>query len=128
MSSDPQAARQAADELTPERRAQIESAFVSDPRTFDELLAWAEHWAYYDGAARKTAHLFEEWDAANDAVEALTRERDALRSALAGYMSQFGQALDAHGIPYGPSQQEADADARKALAPPDDGAPGGGRG
>jgi hypothetical protein len=43
-------------------------------------------------------------------------------------MSQFGQALDAHGIPYGPSQHEADADARKALAPPDDGAPGGGRG
>jgi hypothetical protein len=127
MSAD-QAARQAADELTPERRAQIESAFVSDPRTFDELRAWAEHWAYYDGAARKTAHLFEEWDAANDAVEALTRERDALRSALAGYMSQFGQALDAHGIPYGPSQQEADADARKALAPPGDGAAGGGRG
>ena len=39
-----------------------------------------------------------------------------LLAALQDYMSQFGQALDAHGIPYGPAQKEADVKARAAIA------------
>ncbi len=48
------------------------------------------------------------------------REREAaakLVEATQAYMSQFGQALEANGIPYGPAQQEADANVRAALAP-----------
>lgn len=42
-----------------------------------------------------------------------------LRAALLYYMSQFGQALEAHGIPYGPAQIAADAQARAAIAKAD---------
>jgi hypothetical protein len=40
----------------------------------------------------------------------------ALVEALENYMSQFGQALAAHGITLGPEQREADEKARAALA------------
>lgn len=40
---------------------------------------------------------------------------DALTTAVWQYMSQFGQALDAHGIPYGPAQIEADRNLREVL-------------
>ncbi len=50
-------------------------------------------------------------------IEKLRAENEALRKALENYMSQFGQALDANGIAYGPAQQAADADARAALSP-----------
>jgi hypothetical protein len=39
-----------------------------------------------------------------------------LVAALGNYMSQFGQALEAHGIPHGPHQQEAHDQATAALA------------
>jgi hypothetical protein len=39
-----------------------------------------------------------------------------LVEAAQEYMSQFGQALDCHGIPYGPHQQAADIRLRTALA------------
>lgn len=39
-----------------------------------------------------------------------------LLDALREYMSQFGQGLDAHGLPYGPSQAEADRKARAVIA------------
>jgi hypothetical protein len=42
----------------------------------------------------------------------------ALREALADYMAAFGQALEAHGIAYGPQQEAADKAARRALAQP----------
>ena len=40
----------------------------------------------------------------------------ALVEALLEYMAQFGQGLEAHGIPYGPAQADADKKAREALA------------
>lgn len=43
-----------------------------------------------------------------------TEER--LREALENYMAQFGQALEAHGIPFGSAQMEADLQARAALS------------
>jgi hypothetical protein len=46
------------------------------------------------------------------------REREALRQAAQDYMAAFGQALDAHGIPYGPQQKEADEQLRAALSAP----------
>ena len=49
-------------------------------------------------------------------ANALLASHKALVSALGNYMSQFGQALDAHGISYGPAQQAADIEARSALA------------
>lgn len=39
-----------------------------------------------------------------------------LLAALGFYMSQFGQALEAHGIPFGPEQIAADTQARAAIA------------
>ena len=39
-----------------------------------------------------------------------------LLEALLEYMSQFGQALEANDIPFGPAQQSADAKARAAIA------------
>lgn len=39
-----------------------------------------------------------------------------LLDAIKEYMSQFGQALEAHGIPFDPSQSAADAKARAAIA------------
>jgi hypothetical protein len=44
---------------------------------------------------------------------------EALKEALANYMAAFGQALEAHGIPYGQQQIDADKQAREALAQPD---------
>jgi hypothetical protein len=41
---------------------------------------------------------------------------EGLVTAAQDYMSQFGQALEAHGIPYGPAQVEADEKLRAALA------------
>jgi len=40
---------------------------------------------------------------------------EALCEALGFYMSQFGQALDAHNIPFGPTQIKAEARARELL-------------
>lgn len=40
---------------------------------------------------------------------------DNIRVAFATYMSQFGQALDAHGIEYTPAQVKADKEAREIL-------------
>ena len=45
----------------------------------------------------------------------LTEQRDRLAEALKDYMSAFGQGLEAHGIPMGEQQVEADANARKAI-------------
>jgi hypothetical protein len=42
-------------------------------------------------------------------------QRDRLAEALRNYMSAFGQGLEAHGIPMGEQQVEADANARNAL-------------
>jgi hypothetical protein len=39
----------------------------------------------------------------------------ALYKALQYYMSQYGQALEAHGIALGDAQETADKDARAAL-------------
>ena len=39
-----------------------------------------------------------------------------LLAALKDYMSQFGQALEHYGIPYGEAQLNADANARAAIA------------
>jgi hypothetical protein len=44
---------------------------------------------------------------------------EALKLALANYMAAFGQALEAHGIPYGQQQIDADKQAREALVLPD---------
>jgi hypothetical protein len=44
---------------------------------------------------------------------------EALKEALANYMAAFGQALEAHGIPYGQQQIDADKQAREALEQPD---------
>jgi hypothetical protein len=41
-----------------------------------------------------------------------------LVEALTYYMSQFGQGLEAHGIPFGPTQVDADEKARTALTHP----------
>jgi hypothetical protein len=41
-----------------------------------------------------------------------------LREALENYMAAFGQGLQAHGIPFGPQQIEADEQARAALTAP----------
>ena len=57
-----------------------------------------------------TALDFQAWFNAQQA--AIT----AARVALEEYMSQFGQALEAHDIPFGPDQKAADAQARAALA------------
>jgi hypothetical protein len=51
------------------------------------------------------------------------REREALRMAAQNYMAAFGQALEAHGIPYGPQQKEADEQLRAALSAPQHEAP-----
>jgi hypothetical protein len=40
---------------------------------------------------------------------------DTLKAAAEYYMSQFGQALEAHGIPYEAAQIEADTRLRAAL-------------
>ena len=49
------------------------------------------------------------------------RAREAkLREKAQNYMSQFGQALEAHGIPYEAAQSEADAALRSALAEGED--------
>ncbi len=39
-----------------------------------------------------------------------------LLAALLNYMAAFGQGLEAHGIPYGTQQTEADIAARAAIA------------
>lgn len=57
--------------------------------------------------------------AEKEEVRKLRAENEALRKALENYMSQFGQALEANGIAYGPAQQAADDDARTALATAD---------
>jgi hypothetical protein len=44
---------------------------------------------------------------------------EALKEALANYMAAFGQSLEAHGIPYGQQQIDADKQAREALVQPD---------
>jgi hypothetical protein len=44
---------------------------------------------------------------------------EALKQAIQDYMAAFGQALDAHGIAYRPQQMDADRQARKALAQPE---------
>jgi len=41
---------------------------------------------------------------------------DELLVALENYMSAFGQALEAHGIPFNDQQRAADSRARAALA------------
>lgn len=52
-----------------------------------------------------------------DAAEA----REAkLREAAQNYMAQFGQALEAHGIPYTSAQATADHELRAALAEGED--------
>ena len=49
------------------------------------------------------------------------RAREAkLREAAQNYMSQFGQALEAHGLFCGPQQEVADNDLRAALAEGED--------
>ena len=45
--------------------------------------------------------------------------REVMQRALENYMAAFGQALEAHGIPYSQQQQTADKEARTALAQPD---------
>lgn len=46
----------------------------------------------------------------------LERDNADLLEALKEYMSQFGQGLEAHGIPLGPAQHKADEKARAAIA------------
>lgn len=50
--------------------------------------------------------------------DAAQQEAQTLREALAGYMSAFGQGLEAHGIAFGRQQEEADAQARAYLSLP----------
>jgi hypothetical protein len=47
--------------------------------------------------------------------EKLIAAAPALLEALGYYMSQFGQALDCYGIPYGPEQKAAHEAARAAI-------------
>ena len=50
----------------------------------------------------------------NEILAAITNH-DRLVQALGNYMSQFGQALEAHGIPFGPAQVVADMEAHAVL-------------
>lgn len=54
-----------------------------------------------------------------DYIQLQAREL-ALREAARVYMSQFGQALEAYGIPYREAQEKADADLRAVLAEGDE--------
>jgi len=49
------------------------------------------------------------------ALSPTARATEPLRAALLDYMAAFGQALEAHGIAYGPQQDAADKAARAAL-------------
>lgn len=67
----------------------------------DVIIAWSEH-----------GH-----SAGIEAIQAAFAEREArLVDAFQEYRSQFGQALEAHNIPYGDAQQSAEDKARQALA------------
>lgn len=70
---------------------------------------WAARVGYFAGSSKaRESEFFRSYDL-------LIAERDGLRAALEEYMSQFGQALEAYGIPYGPAQKAADVSARAAL-------------
>jgi hypothetical protein len=49
--------------------------------------------------------------------------KEAMKLALEEYMSAFGQALEAHGIPLQEQQIKADRQAREALAKQEQGEP-----
>ncbi len=77
--------------------------------------------AEVEASRAERAEFFEKWPSGGwvdyESHRKVVAENEALRKALENYMSQFGQALDANGIAYGPAQQAADADARAALSP-----------
>lgn len=50
-----------------------------------------------------------------DSHDKLAHDNAALRTALIEYMSQIGQGYVAHGLPFSPSQEAADASARAIL-------------
>ncbi len=85
------------------------------PQTLRALIAEVE------ASRAERAEFFEKWPSGGwvdyESHRKVVAENEALRKALENYMSQFGQALDANGIAYGPAQQAADADARAALSP-----------
>jgi hypothetical protein len=66
-----------------------------------------------------TQELADKTEAVKDAIVAASAAREEqikrLRSALNDYMVLFGQALEAHGIPFNPGQQAAHDQARAAL-------------
>ena len=84
---------------------------IQNPNTSKELLR-----IHPDGTV--TGSIEDASEAAKvfvDSLRGLLKPSDKLSAAAWYYMSQFGQALDAHGIPYGPSQIEADRNLREAL-------------
>lgn len=85
---------------------------VQNPNTSKELLR-----IHPDGTVESSIENASE--AAKVFVESLRGllkpPSDKLSEAARYYMSQFGQALEAHGIPFGPEQIEADRYLREAL-------------
>ena len=53
----------------------------------------------------------------------MVMSKEAIKLALEEYMSAFGQALEAHGIPLQEQQIKADRQAREALAKQEQGEP-----
>jgi len=68
------------------------------------------------------ARIHRENESYKQRIAALTEQKrradlyPELLVALENYMSAFGQALEAHGIPFGDQQRAADSEARAALA------------
>jgi hypothetical protein len=96
---------------------------MTDWQREDNLLYTLEHDGWAKGVEQFRNRLMVRFEKGKDVPQeeiekamALFLAAPELLAALKDYMSQFGQALDHYGIPYGQAQRNADANARAAIA------------